>query len=140
MSRDLGSSLVGHYSEDGLEAFVDDITPLSDDSLIGISSFCRGTAGIAAFFRNLKKQYSGKRFYVGEWHSHPDMETVPSSLDDKAQFAIAHDTNTNCSECILLILGGDFFYKPELGVFVYSRTSGKIKLLEISNSLKRNEK
>lgn len=130
---EIGSSLVGHYSEDGFEAFIDDIAPLTRDSKIAIASFCRGSEGNASFFANLKDQYSGKKFYVGEWHSHPDIEAVASSLDDESQFAIAHDEKTNCQECILIILGGDFFCKPELGVFVYSRRSGKIKLLEVPN-------
>lgn len=126
--NEVGTSLVGHYSDDGFEASVLDLAPLSPDSKGWCTSFYRGTAGLRKFFAKLYKTFSGKRYYVGEWHSHPDAAPIPSGTDNKNQLAIAKDMKTGCSECILIIIGGILTNFNEIGVYVYSRKRGKIIL------------
>ena len=127
---EVGTSLVGCYSDDGFDATVLDTAPMSSDSKGLANSFYRGIKGLRRFFAKLRRNYLGKRYYVGEWHSHPDVSPVPSSTDDENQSAIASDTKTNCPECILLIIGGNPFNAPDLGVFVYSRKRGRIDLFQ----------
>ena len=126
--NEVGTSLVGCYSKNGFKASVLDLAPLSTDSKGTRTSFYRGTAGLRKFFTKLRKTFSGKRYYVGEWHSHPDNAPIPSSTDDQNQLAIANETKTNCPECILIIIGGNCLDLKQMGVFVYSRKHGKIEL------------
>jgi len=125
---EVGTSLVGCYSSDGFDATVLDTVPLSSDSRGSATSFYRGVKGLRRFFAVLRRTYLGRRYYVGEWHSHPDASPTPSYSDDEDLSAIASDTQTNCPECILVILGGNPFDVPELGVFVYSRKEGRVDL------------
>ena len=131
--NEVGTPLVGCYSDDGFKASVLDLAPLSPDSKGRRTSFYRGTVGLRKFFTKLRQTFSDKRHYVGEWHSHPDGAPTPSGTDDRNQLDITMDTKTNCPECILIILGGPNF--NEVGVFVYSRKQGKVIL-----SLVQNEK
>jgi len=125
---EVGTSLVGCYSNDGFDATVLAMAPLSSDSKGSATSFYRGVKGLRGFFASLRRMYLGKRYYVGEWHSHPDASPIPSGSDDEDISAIASDTQVNCPECILVILGGNPYEVPELRVFVYSRKQGRIDL------------
>lgn len=127
--KEIGTSLIGFYSDDGFDAFICELAPLPPDSKGLRGLFIRGVKGMSAFFKRLRNQYDGKRYYVGEWHSHPNGLPYPSeSLDSCTMSAISLDKRTNCPECILLIVGGDVFNSPQLGVYVYSRTKGRIDL------------
>ncbi len=123
-----GTSLIGCYSSDGFDAYILDITPLTNDSKKYNRAFVRGIKGLRAFFNKLRKTYKGEKYYIGEWHSHPDGVPVPSDVDDKNQEAIAADNNTNCPEVILLIIGNNLLKNPLLAAYVYSRMKGRITL------------
>ena len=43
--QEVGTSLIGSYSEDGYTAHILDVAPLTADSKGGQCSFCRGTEG-----------------------------------------------------------------------------------------------
>lgn len=47
---------------------------------------------------------NGKIQYLGEWHSHPDGPTNPSSTDIKAMKEIARDKNINIDKPLLMIV------------------------------------
>ena len=123
--NEVGTSLVGWYSSDQYTATVTDIAPMPPDSRGSRLSFHRGVRGTREFFSSLFRKTRGKRHYVGEWHSHPGGSPIASRADDINQSAIAADRSTDCRECILLILGGDFQSQTELQAYVYSRTRGK---------------
>ena len=128
--NEVGTSLVGSYSDDGFEASVLELAPLSSDSKGSRTSFYRGVAGLRNFFTKLRKIFSGGRYYVGEWHSHPDGKPIPSGTDNRNQLEIAKDTKTDCSECILIIIGGTDSNFDKIGVFVYSRKHGRVMLYD----------
>ena len=128
--NEVGTSLVGCYSDDGFEASVLELAPLSPDSKSSRTSFYRGIAGLRNFFAKLRKTFSGRRYYVGEWHSHPDGKPIPSDTDNRTQSEIAEDTKTDCPECILIIIGGALPNFDEMGVFVYSRKHGRVMLYD----------
>lgn len=132
--NEVGTSLVGCYSDNGFEASILDLAPLSPDSKGSRTSFYRGVAGLRKFFTKLRRTFSGKRYYVGEWHSHPGASPFPSQTDDKNQLVIAEDTNTACPECILILIGHTLSSVDEIGVFVYSRKRGRIPLAQIYQS------
>ena len=129
--NEVGTSLVGCYSDNGFEASILDLAPLSPDSKGSRTSFYRGIAGLRTFFTKLRETFNGKRHYVGEWHSHPDAPPLPSQRDNRQLLAIAKDTNTKCPECLLILIGHTLSNVDEIDVFVYSRKRGRILLSPI---------
>lgn len=126
--KEVGTSLIGFYSDDGFDAFVCNLVPLPPDSRGLRGLFIRGIKGMRVFFKRLQRQYAGKKYYVGEWHSHPYGLPYPSeNIDNNTMSAISSDKKTNCPECILVIVGGGLDL-PQLGVYVYSRIGGRIDL------------
>ena len=126
--KEIGSSLIGWYSKDGFDAYVSNLTPIPSDSVSMLNRFYRGIKGLRKFYKNLNKSHSGIIHYVGEWHSHPNGISFPSSIDDANQMAISNDKKTSCPESVLIIISGDFSLKYKLGIFIYSRKSGRIQL------------
>lgn len=126
--KEIGASVYGSYSDDGFKATVLGNAPIPSDSDSQRYSFHRGVNGVAQFFSKLFRQSLGGKHYVGEWHSHPGGPAEPSGIDDRSLLAIAANRETNCPECILILIGGNITQSPELGVFVYSRVRGRIDL------------
>ena len=55
------------------------------------------------FFDSTGHDYT--RFnYIGEWHSHPSFEPVPSSADHKSMNAIIMDNKVGCNFVVLLVV------------------------------------
>ncbi len=137
LPNEVGTALFGSYSHQGYCATVIGLAPLSADSKGTPHGFLRGIKGIGRFFATLFRRFRGKRHYVGEWHSHPNGQPWPSSTDDKNQTAICADLDTDCRECILILVGGNLRRKPLFGVFVYSRASGRIDLFPQRSNILR---
>ncbi len=124
---EVGTPLVGSYSDDGHLAHVQSLAPVTHDSQGGRTTFLRGVAGLRDFFRKVFKRSGGMRHYVGEWHSHPGGTPFPSGTDEVNTLEIARDPSAHCPECILVILAfAD--QDADLGVYVFSRTRGRIVL------------
>ena len=127
--NEVGTSLVGRYSDDGFTAYVESTAPLPPDSRGSRMAFSRGVGGLKEFFKGLATASGIHPHYVGEWHTHPGGAPRPSYQDDNTQRAIARDPKTRCPEVVLVIIGGDLLTKPTVGVFVYSRHHGRVDLL-----------
>lgn len=123
-----GTSLIGRYADNGWRAIVVGLAPLAKDSKGSRNEFYRGIKGLRQFYRKLFERFHRQRHYVGEWHSHPGGPPSPSGTDRINQNAIAADHDTDCSEAILIILGGQLSSKATLGVFIQSRANGLIRL------------
>ncbi len=131
LPNEVGSSLVGHYTEDAFDAFVLDTAPVPPDSSGGRTSFKRGVKGLKRFFSSLTGSRGPRQHYVGEWHSHPTGGACPSSTDVKSGMDIASDENVPCKEIVSLILGNIGSPAPDLSVSVYSASNGAIKLSRV---------
>jgi len=56
-----------------------------------------------AFFERTQREYT--RFnYIGEWHSHPSFEPLPSGPDDASMMAIVQDAKVGANFAVLLIV------------------------------------
>src|SRR2546427_2280770 len=52
-----------------------------------------------------RTEYDYTRFnYIGEWHSHPSFQPVPSSRDDSSMREIIHDPKLGANFVVLLIV------------------------------------
>jgi integrative and conjugative element protein (TIGR02256 family) len=128
--EEVGTALVGSYSDDGFRAQVTGLAPLTDDSRGGRSRFYRGAQGLRDFFDRLFRGSRGLVHYVGEWHSHPDGPPHPSGTDMATALDIARDTRARCAECILIIVAISS-KRESLGVVVGSRQNGTIQLEQL---------
>ena len=120
--NEIGTSLVGHYSEDGKIAYIDDLAPIAPDSEGSPVGFCRGVEGAKEFYNSLPDGL----FYVGEWHSHPHRLADASDLEWESTKAIAEDEKVSISESILLILGESLTETCEMQCYLYSAKNGRI--------------
>lgn len=125
--REVGTALVGSYSDDGTQATVTGVAPLSPDSKGSRFRFQRGVQGLRDFFSRLFRLSRGTVHYVGEWHSHPGGAPTPSRTDDNNMQEIADAPSALCPECILVILGLTTD-ESSTGVYVYSRTRRRLRL------------
>ena len=126
---EVGTSLLGQYTDRNNVATVLGLAPLTPDSRGTRWSFLRGVKGLKEYFAGVYKKFRGRRYYVGEWHSHPGATTSASDVDDYNQADLSKTERSQCPEAILLIVGGDLEQKPTLGVYVYSRTRGRVDLM-----------
>jgi len=125
--NEVGTPLVGEYTDDGTEARVTALGPLTTDSHGTRFTFTRGVRGLRHFFQRLFATSEGRTHYVGEWHSHPGGGPFPSGTDDSNMNAIARHEEARCPECVLVILA----VTPtdaRSGVFVYSRARGRVTM------------
>jgi hypothetical protein len=60
-------------------------------------------ARLRAFFQRAQHDYT--RFnYIGEWHSHPSFEPIPSLRDDTSMREIIQDPEVGANFVVLLIV------------------------------------
>lgn len=98
-----GGILIGNYSADLMTANVLDITSSPDGSKHNKRTFYRSSKGLKRVMDQLWKQ--GK-YYLGEWHYHPDSLSLPSFSDKNQMIKFSQDKRLNCPEPILIIIGG----------------------------------
>ena len=110
---EVGTTLVGYYSENGHRAVATNIGPLSADSKGTHYGFVRGVAGLIEYFTKLHRRFRGHRYRIGEWHSHPANEPLPSDIDDRNQTQLANDAREVLPEAILVIIGSDLNRHPQ---------------------------
>lgn len=116
--RETGGLLIGRYSDLRDRAIVSQVTGPARDSTSGRTWFHRGVAGLQdLLFRRWRQQ----EYYLGEWHSHPRADPIPSGTDGRQMSSIAQSPGYHCPEPILVIVGGDARSEWTLHVRVYRR-------------------
>ena len=77
-----GGILVGHYSDDSRFAHITDLVPAPSDSISKRFSFQRGVRGVQRF---LNQMWPKRKYYLGEWHFHPDGSASPSGTGSQTK-------------------------------------------------------
>lgn len=114
-----GGILVGYYTSRRDVAVVTDILAAPQDSVRYRSRFQRGVSGLRDLLTGLwRRPIEKRRYYLGEWHSHPEGPPIPSHEDHEQMRRIA-DGSFNCPEPILLLASVGRSGRWELGVWVY---------------------
>lgn len=98
-----GGIIIGYYSSDHCSAIISNVTGAPLDSKLGRNSFFRGVYGLSRHLENLWKE--GK-YYLGEWHYHPESLPTPSTIDNQQMINISKNKKFACPEPILIIAGG----------------------------------
>ncbi|WP_086444244.1 Mov34/MPN/PAD-1 family protein [Candidatus Enterococcus lemimoniae] len=102
LPQETGGILFGYYSEDLTLAYLTDIYYDIADSKKFYRSFIRGKKG---FKQYSKKMWQEKKYYLGEWHTHPSSLPYMSMQDKKQMLEIQKQKKINCPEPILIIVG-----------------------------------
>ncbi len=101
--NEFGGFLIGFYSNDKKVLTLTD-TILPNKYKATPSLFERDTKGVKQYFKDFYKE-SPKKYYVGEWHTHPENRAVPSITDIKAIHSIRNDIGVAILNPVLLIIG-----------------------------------
>ncbi len=100
--NEFGGFLIGYYSEDLKTLIITDLL-IPNEYKSYRTLFERGTKGISEKLIELFK-LKEKRYYVGEWHSHPNASSRFSSTDLNAMKNIAKSESVRIENPILLIV------------------------------------
>lgn len=101
--NEFGGFLIGYYSDDKkILTITDTIFPNKYKSTPVL--FERETVGIKQSFKDFYKE-NPKKYYVGEWHTHPNNKAIPSITDIKAINSIRNDNGVAILNPVLLIIG-----------------------------------
>lgn len=101
--NEFGGFLIGYYTDHNKHLHITD-TILPKSFKASKYSFERSTNGIKKKLANYFKK-TPKKFYVGEWHTHPDNSPIPSLTDISAINAIINNQNACLANPALLIIG-----------------------------------
>lgn len=130
-----GGILVGRYSPTLDLALVTRLPPAPSDSERRPTAFLRGVRGLAALLARIWNRDPVEReYYLGEWHYHPDHASSPSRQDLLQMLKIATSPEHQCSEPLLLIVGGGPPSEWSLSVQVYLAGVGRIALHPVGPS------
>lgn len=99
-----GGILIGKYSSNGKIAIISDYIKAPKDSKREMYTFYRGILGLETV---IDKFWRSKKYYLGEWHYHPNSSPEPSFIDIKQMKEISKNKDVHCPEPILLIIGGN---------------------------------
>lgn len=101
--NEFGGFLIGFYSQDRKQLNVTDI--ILPKKYRGTPYlFERDTVGVTERLYSFYKE-DPKKYYVGEWHTHPQSLPVPSSTDYNAMVEITNHADVAIKNPVLLIVG-----------------------------------
>lgn len=116
---EFGGFLLGKYSTDYKKVYIEDV--ILPKKFKGTpTKFCRSVIGIEDVFK--QAYYEKGLFYIGEWHSHPDGNSMFSNDDFRAMKQIVEEKTVLIKNPVLLILSVTnekldgyqfYFYKEE---------------------------
>lgn len=119
-----GGILVGRYVDSNHVAEVSKAIGPPPDSAGGRFWFERGKSGLA---NRLDVLWDDGLYYLGEWHTHPDMLPRPSITDRFHMRRIQRSASYNCAVPALVIAGRSIARK-DMSAFVFPRGQPKISL------------
>jgi integrative and conjugative element protein (TIGR02256 family) len=125
--HETGGILIGHYTESYDLAIVTGISGPPSDSLRGRTWFVRGISGLQ---QRLGRLWHKNRYYIGEWHYHPDNSAKPSGTDILQMQEISKSVTFSCPEPVLLLIGGNPPEHWEARAYVFPRENAYIELIQ----------
>lgn len=103
--NECGGILIGEYTDDLKQAKVKEIM-ISKNNSGNRMSFLREAKETNNFLKKLWRRALGTKYFVGEWHSHPNGIGHPSATDDDSMFQVAKRDQCACKRPVLIILNG----------------------------------
>ena len=99
-----GGILIGYYTVKRDKAVITELSETPSDSKCGVNWFHRGIEGLKKLL--VERWKTRDEYYLGEWHIHPFSRPMPSGIDRMQRISISKDKRFNCTEPIMLIIGG----------------------------------
>jgi len=125
--HECGGILIGEYNDNLKQAKITKIM-ISQNSTGGRMNFLRESKETNNFLKKLWHFVSGARYFIGEWHSHPNGNGVTSSLDDNSMYQVAKTAKCSCRRPILIILNGGPLNWHADSCWVYFSEGKKVEL------------
>lgn len=119
--KEFGGFLIGYYSDDLKTLVLTDILSPSEFKSYRML-FERSTKEIKEKLLKLFK-LKEKRYYVGEWHSHPNASSRYSATDLNAMRSIAESERVRIKNPILLIVSIDNQKLKEYTFYLYENNT-----------------
>ncbi len=113
--NEFGGFLIGYYSNSQTQLNITD-TILPNKYKATPYLFERDTMGIEDKLKNFYNQ-NPQKYYVGEWHTHPNNLPIPSNTDINAINSITNYKDVSIKNPVMLIIGNNKT-KIELGFYV----------------------
>lgn len=98
-----GGVLLGSVYEDRSEII--DITAPSQYDSFGFNYFIRSKYGAQPKINNAWSKSEGTIIYLGEWHTHPEKNPIPSSIDKSMILKSLYTTKMEIDFLFLIIIG-----------------------------------
>lgn len=117
--KEFGGILVGEYSADFRQLNItDSVLPQTKTFKATHTLFERNSKGME---KELKKLYreNPPKYYIGEWHTHPDNLPFPSVTDLQAMRSIVNYPRVEIKNPVLMIIGYSSI-KIEIALYVYT--------------------
>lgn len=115
--NEFGGFLVGRYEKENKLLIIEEtILPKKYKGTPNL--FLRSSEGIE---EQLKKMYKEKpsKYYIGEWHTHPNGTTNYSQTDLNAMISIENCKTVNIKNPVLLILGVNKVKMTDFSFYIY---------------------
>lgn len=109
LPNETGGVLIGAYDIARKRIYVVYQVRAPEDSISSPTSFIRGCANLPERLKYIHETTLDNLTYIGEWHSHPSVNTQRSADDVKLHKAIVGYNRENCLPGCMMILGTDTF-------------------------------
>lgn len=109
LPNETGGVLIGSYDITRKRIYVVYQVRAPEDSISSPTSFIRGCANLPERLKYIHETTLDNLTYIGEWHSHPSVNTQRSTDDVKLHKAIVGYNRENCLPGCMMILGTDNF-------------------------------
>ena len=109
LPNETGGVLIGAYDIARKRIYVVYQVRAPEDSISSPTSFIRGCANLPERLKYIHETTLDNLTYIGEWHSHPSVNTQRSTDDVKLHKAIVGYNRENCLPGCMMILGTDNF-------------------------------
>ena len=109
LPNETGGVLIGAYDITRKRIYVVYQVRAPEDSISSPTSFIRGCANLPERLKYIHETTLDNLTYIGEWHSHPSVNTQRSADDVKLHKAIVGYNRENCLPGCMMILGTDNF-------------------------------
>lgn len=106
--RETGGTLVGHYSKDSRVAFVVKALEANAGARRKRTRFFRPPDDVDGQLTKVYRESEGRVHYLGEWHTHPQVDANPSSTDIETLRGLARSRSVATDTPFMIIMGGDF--------------------------------
>lgn len=122
--KEAGGIMIGRILVENENFIIDDVSEPKFDDIRKRHRFIRSPKGHQEYFNMVWENNDGHCFYLGEWHTHPELIPTPSSVDNS-------DWNQNLkrdheSDALFFIIVGT----KEIKVWHGCRKTGEITSLK----------